>query len=64
MNLFLKEFDILSRLDHPNIISVKEIWQNPKLIFLITDFCEGGDLLNYLKNKNTLSEQEVRILMK
>ena len=26
MNLFLKEFDILSRLDHPNIISVKEIW--------------------------------------
>jgi serine/threonine protein kinase len=51
-------------LDHPNIINIFEIWEWQKMLFLVTDFCRGSDLLSYVLNRDNLGEKEVKIIMR
>ena len=36
------EIDMLVRLDHPNIVSIYEVYEEENCIILILDFMEGG----------------------
>jgi len=47
-----REFDILRRLDHPNIIRVYEAFEDEDSIHLVLELCQGGDLLERLTSKN------------
>ena len=58
LNLKPKNFELirheknyLKLLKHQNIIYLKDIYENKKNIYLITEYCEGGDLLSFLINK-------------
>lgn len=64
MTGFIREYQLLSKLDHPNILNIREIWEWEKMLFIVTDFCQGGDLFSYMLERNQLDEQEVYILMK
>ena len=48
-NLFLKEMknevSILRRLDHPNIVRIYDLFETQDSIYLIMEYCSGGDLL-------------------
>ena len=44
LSLFVSEVNLLSKLDHPNIVKIKEIWEWDKLFFMVTDYFEGGEL--------------------
>jgi len=54
INLFKNEYNILMDLDHPNIINIHEIWEWEKMMFLVTEFCNGGDLFQYILDKSSL----------
>lgn len=54
---------MLSKLDHPNILNIREIWEWEKMLFIVTDFCQGGDLFSYMLERNQLAEHEVSILL-
>ena len=43
---------MLSKLDHPNILNIREIWEWEKMLFIVTDFCQGGDLFSYMLDRN------------
>ena len=47
------------KLDHPNIVNIIEIWEWDKLLFLVMDFYEGGELFDYLKSRGYFEEFEV-----
>ena len=51
-SLFKKYFDnevkILKDVNHPNIIRFKEIKETDKDYFIVTEYCNGGDLSTYL----------------
>ena len=64
MTGFIREYQLLSKLDHPNILNIREIWEWEKMLFIVTDFCQGGDLFSYMLERNQLDEQEVCGLMK
>jgi serine/threonine protein kinase len=64
VKIFKKEYGTLSKVDHPNIINVHEIWEWDKMLFIVTDFCYGGELFDYVLERNYLSEKETRIIMK
>ena len=56
---FVNECNILRKLDHPNIVNITEIWEWNKLFFIVTDFYEGGELSDILKQRGFLEEFEV-----
>lgn len=39
--MLLKEIEILRKLNHPNIISLKEIFEDHKFIFIVLQYLEG-----------------------
>jgi len=51
MNSFMREYKILSQLDHPNIINIREIWKWQDMLFIVTDFCDGGDLFAHMLDR-------------
>ena len=51
------------RLDHPNIAKIIDMWQWDKLIFLVLEFHEGGQLATCLTNRGYFEEYEVYKLM-
>ena len=38
------------KMNHPNIVGIKEIYEEMNKIFLVMEYCEGGDLFEYITN--------------
>ena len=53
-----REFDMLSKFNHPNVILVNEIFESVDSYYSVMEFCEGGELFNYIVDKKRLSENE------
>ena len=53
-----REFDMLSLFNHPNIILVVEIFENKDSYFTVMEYCEGGELFNYIVKNHRLSNDE------
>ena len=53
-----REFDMLSKFNHPNVILVTEIFESTDSYYSVMEYCEKGELFNYIVNKNRLSENE------
>ena len=53
-----REFDMLSKFNHPNVILVNEIFESVDSFYSVMEFCEGGELFNYIVDKKRLSENE------
>ncbi|KRX06976.1 Protein kinase-like domain [Pseudocohnilembus persalinus] len=54
-----REIQVLKNLKHPNLVCLREIQESKNNLYMILDFCDGGDLRNYLEKKNKkLSEGE------
>ncbi|EJD02564.1 Pkinase-domain-containing protein [Fomitiporia mediterranea MF3/22] len=58
--VFLKEIEILQRLHHPNICQLKEHFHDTSNVILVLEYVDGGDLLDYIINRNGVSEVEAR----
>ncbi|KAL1350287.1 hypothetical protein HN51_014394 [Arachis hypogaea] len=61
-NLF-KEITILSTIDHPNIIRLFEAIQTKDRIYLVLEYCSGGDLAAYIHRHGKVSEATARHFM-
>ena len=53
-----REIKILSMMDHPNIIKTYNISENEKFYYIIMEYCNGGELFNYIVDKEKLDENE------
>jgi calcium-dependent protein kinase len=60
----LNEGRILSKLDHPNIIKLLEIFQDSKYYYIITEECEGGELFEKIHKSKNLTEEKASGYMK
>ncbi|KAM3131260.1 hypothetical protein pb186bvf_016578 [Paramecium bursaria] len=58
------ELDILKTLDHPNIIKIHELFQDQYHYYLITEFCEGGELFDRLSAERVFTEKNAAEYMK
>uniref|UniRef100_A0A914V6X9 Protein kinase domain-containing protein n=1 Tax=Plectus sambesii TaxID=2011161 RepID=A0A914V6X9_9BILA len=62
-NLLGKEIKILkelSGLEHENLVGLLKCVETTTHVFLVMEFCNGGDLADYLQAKGTLSEDTIR----
>ena len=44
----ITERNILTKMDHPMIVKLHYAFQNPKYLYLILDYCPGGEMFFYL----------------
>ena len=60
---FIDEISILKKLDHPNIMKIYECFVDKDNYYIISDFCDQGDLLGKLEKLGKMNEIVVKFLM-
>lgn len=58
------EIDILKNLDHPNILRLYEVFEDNKHIFLVTEYCDGGELFDEILLRQRFEEKDAAPIMK
>ncbi|XP_015058828.1 serine/threonine-protein kinase ATG1t-like isoform X1 [Solanum pennellii] len=58
------ELSFLSSVKHPNIIRLFDVFQAENSIFLVLEFCAGGDLAAYIRDHGRVQECIARKFMK
>ena len=57
------EIQILSRLDHPNIMRIYEFFEDKDNFYIITEYCDQGDLAGKMDEEGKLNELLVKYFM-
>ena len=57
------EIKILSRLDHPNIMKIYEFFEDKNNFYIITEYCDEGDLASKMDKEGKFSELVVKYFM-
>ena len=52
------EIDILKIAKHPNIIKLYDVYENEKYIYIIMEYCPGGDLFSYIEKRDFKLKEE------
>lgn len=58
--LLEQEIAILEKLRHRNVVQLLAHEEAGEYIYLVMEFCNGGDLASYLQKHSTISEEEIR----
>nr|CDS25901.1 serine:threonine protein kinase ULK2 [Hymenolepis microstoma] len=59
-SLLSKEISVLADLNHEHIVRLYDHCVNESDVYLVMEFCNGGDLNDYLHRKKTLPEETIR----
>ncbi|KAK4686621.1 serine/threonine-protein kinase HSL1, negative regulator of Swe1 kinase, partial [Tremellales sp. Uapishka_1] len=53
-----REIVIMKLIDHPNVMSLYDVWETPKELYLVLEYVEGGELFDYLVSQGRLPPDE------
>ena len=56
LKVLFNEVSILRSLDHPNIITVYETFQDKFSFYIVTELCRGGELFDRITSQGVISE--------
>ncbi|XP_013765643.1 death-associated protein kinase 1 [Pundamilia nyererei] len=59
-----REVNILKEIQHPNVIALHEVFENKAEVILILELVAGGELFDFLAEKESLSEEEATQFLK
>ncbi|KAM4676388.1 death-associated protein kinase 2 isoform 1-T1 [Discoglossus pictus] len=59
-----REVNILQDIQHPNIITLQDVYENKTDVVLILELVSGGELFDFLAQKESLSEEEATRFIK
>lgn len=45
----MKEVEVLTSIDHPNIVKIYEFFEDESHIYIVMEYLEGGELFNKIK---------------
>jgi calcium/calmodulin-dependent protein kinase I len=52
------EVEILSQMDHPNVVQLIEIFDEGQVLYLVMEIMSGGELFDRIVEKEAYSEKE------
>ena len=58
LNRIRREIAILKIVRHKNIIKLYELMETPHKIYLVMEYCNGGELFDYIVSKQHLTERQ------
>jgi 5'-AMP-activated protein kinase catalytic alpha subunit len=59
----IREIEILRMVRHPNICQLYEVLEDRHKIYLVTEYCEEGELLSYISRRKRLKESRASKLI-
>ena len=62
--LLTYEMNILKKMDHPNIIKIYEIFEEKLRIYIVTEYCRGGDLFERIEKIKKMNEENTRVIIR
>ena len=67
LDQLLDEINILKSLDHPNIVKYYETFENEKYMYIVMEYCPGGELFDVIskraKSGKSFNESEAAEMM-
>lgn len=64
LDVLKSEINILASLDHPNIVKYYETYESPNYLYLVMEYCKGGELFKKLtENREDFTEQQAARIM-
>ncbi len=57
------EVEILSQLDHPDIVGMHEVYKVPDKLFIVLEYLKGGELLKAICQRQRYTEDDARALV-
>jgi len=63
LNRLQTEIKILKQVDHPNIIKLKELFETPTMLAIVTELVTGGELFDKIVAQGNYSERDAAILV-
>ncbi|GAA5927297.1 uncharacterized protein JCM15063_005857 [Sporobolomyces koalae] len=60
LEMFAREIQIIQKLDHPFCVKCYDWFEDEWRIWIVLEYVDGGDLLDYTMKKKGLSERETR----
>jgi len=64
MALLEREIDIMKKLQHPNIIQLMEVVDEPETLYLVLEYASGGELFDAIVNRGFYSEADAAKLIR
>lgn len=59
------EIEIMTKLSgHPNVVDLKEVYEEEDYVHLVMELCAGGELFHQLEKHGRFSESEARVLFR
>ncbi len=58
-----REIHILKLIRHPHIIHLYEIIETTKQLYMIMEYCKGGELFDYIVEEGRITESLARTFM-
>ncbi|CAJ0935509.1 unnamed protein product, partial [Mesorhabditis belari] len=55
-----REIEILKRLEHPHIVKLYEVMRSDRFIYIVTEYCSGGEMFETLVERGRIAEDEAR----
>jgi len=62
--LFRQEYELLTQLNHPNILGYEDCYMDPTNFYICTSLCKGGELFDKIKAMKRFREDEAAQMMK
>ncbi|XP_040426518.1 serine/threonine-protein kinase ULK3 isoform X1 [Cygnus olor] len=59
----LTEIEILKTIRHPHVVELKDFQWDSEHIYLIMEFCAGGDLSRFIRTRRLLPEKVARVFL-
>ena len=59
-----QEIEILTKLDHPNVLKLYEYFEDKKYVYLITELCKGGELFELAIDDELITEGEASLIFR
>ncbi|KAF8513471.1 kinase-like domain-containing protein [Gautieria morchelliformis] len=53
-----REIVIMKLIDHPNVLSLYDVWETANELYLIMEYVEGGELFDYLVSRRRIHADE------
>eukprot|EP00184_Porphyridium_aerugineum_P001759 CAMPEP_0184698174 /NCGR_PEP_ID=MMETSP0313-20130426/4889_1 /TAXON_ID=2792 /ORGANISM="Porphyridium aerugineum, Strain SAG 1380-2" /LENGTH=505 /DNA_ID=CAMNT_0027157079 /DNA_START=208 /DNA_END=1722 /DNA_ORIENTATION=+ len=60
----MREIEVMKKLSHPNIVSIRDVFQNHSEIIIVMDYMKGGSLADYLEDRITMPFKEALHVMR